>query len=50
MIFDENEQEWADRVGKPVATVAVALLIGLLCYFLVILIMPLIFGYHAAAL
>jgi hypothetical protein len=50
MIFDENEEEWADRVGKPAATVASVLLIGLFCYFLLILFMPLIFGYHTAAL
>jgi IMP cyclohydrolase len=50
MIFDESEQEWAERVGTPAATVAATRLIGLFCYFLLILFMPLIFGYHAAAL
>ena len=50
MIFDENEQEWADRIGKPAATVAAAVLVGLFCYFLLILFMPAIFGHHTAAL
>jgi len=50
MIFDESEQEWAERVGTAAATVAATLLIGLFCYFLLILFMPFIFGYHAAAL
>jgi len=50
MIFDESEQEWAERVGTPAATVAATLLIGLFCYFLLILFMPLVFGHHTAAL
>jgi hypothetical protein len=50
MIFDENEQEWADRVSGHAATVAATLLIGLFCYFLLLLFMPLIFGHHTAAL
>ena len=45
MIFNENEQEWADRVGGPAATIAIAILTGLYCYVFLI---PLIFGYHAA--
>jgi len=50
MIFDESEQEWVDRVSTPVVTIAATLLIGLFCYFLLILFMPLIFGHQTAAL
>jgi hypothetical protein len=50
MIFNESEQEWANRISGPAATVAATLLIGLFCYFLLILFMPLIFGHHTAAL
>ena len=45
MIFNESQQEWADRVGGPAATIAIAILTGLYCYVFLI---PLIFGYHAA--
>jgi hypothetical protein len=50
MIFNESEQEWIERVSTPAATVAATLLIGLFCYFLLILFMPLVFGHHTAAL
>jgi hypothetical protein len=43
MIGNESEQEWADRVGGPAATIATVLLIGILCY---IVLPPLIFGLH----
>jgi hypothetical protein len=45
MILNESQQEWADRVGGPAATIAIAILTGLYCYVFLI---PLIFGYHAA--
>jgi len=44
MITNESEQEWADRIGKTAATIATALLIGILCY---VVLTPLIFGHHA---
>ncbi len=50
MIWDESEQEWAERIGRPAATVAATLLIGLFCYFLLVLFMPLIFDHQTAAL
>ena len=36
MITNESEQEWADRVGNTVATIATTLLIGILCYVVLI--------------
>jgi hypothetical protein len=43
MIGNESEQEWADRVRGPAATIAIVLLIGILCY---IVLPPFIFGLH----
>ena len=43
MIGNESEQEWADRVRGPAATIAIVLLIGILCY---IVVSPLISGLH----
>jgi len=43
MIGNESEQEWADRVRGPAATIAIVLLIGILCYMVL---PPFIFGLH----
>ncbi len=41
MAMDETTQDWADRVGKHISTVVIALLAALFAYAYLV---PLVFG------